>query len=275
MDFEESFAAIAVQQAIKTKQSLLDLENELCTELRPIEDPEVVDSSEADVYKDYMVGSMGGYSAHTEEVDEKEITLWKNKFQYLRLTGQGFDLSGMHLAENSSGIHAVSLKQDNEVTSAVSSSCDDDLGSDSLRVYGKRICPMLTDPFHSIPNEEEIIKQHGILEESICIDRRRLESDASSNCDDDVFSSIDPDKSQQAEVINSLVDIIFPETVALSLRPLIERVVRASRQNNIRFESSTDDCCNNSDNENGDFAAFTCNDDSGWAGDNENFGIYE
>jgi hypothetical protein len=276
MDFEDSVAALTAKEAMKIELALQCLEEKMYVPVEAKQPEEDVIETEHDVYRDYMQSTMVGYSAHTEEVTEEEILLWQRNFFYLQVRGEAMLELDPDFEENTSNaeddlpdgvyFHSMPDSQPREGreesgTSSTTSGGGKDKDFLDLRVGG--VAARLTAPplgsRDRIPSEdnaalkqddheeeeEEVLVIDGQLEETLCIDRRpaaaALSSSSSSNSrveEEDIHTSIEPVSCQQAEVVNSLVDVIFPDIVAFALRPLVASVVRAGREHGVRYQEA-------------------------------------
>lgn len=269
MYFEDSVAALTAKEAVKIELALKALEQQL---FEPVEDvklqPEEVDVSERvsegvgerDVYKDYVHSAMAGYSAHTEEVTDDEARLWQKQFPYIMVRGEAMleldpdyeergsdnedDMEGtsFHSIPNNQGIATSEVKDSGGDMMAIGGGDD----APELRVCGVALSVGIATDENSGENNndegednEEVLYSDGQLEETLFVDVRPPDAKCEKSVDD-IFTSIEPIQCQQAEVINSLVDVIFPDIVNIALKPLIEKVVQAGRDHNIQYCAEED-----------------------------------
>ena len=263
MDFEDSVAALTAKEASKIELALKDLEDLLFIPVPAQEPSVIVETEERDVYRDYMLSAAVGYSAHTEEVAKEEVALWQSQFSYLHVQGEAMlELNPDYEEDNinqreedlslpdGSFFHPMTpanlTHDDNEVKNTA------EKGSDplDLRVSGISIAPLSrcrredgsVSPqkqrlLEEDEEEGEILFAEGQFEETLHVDKGMPSMCPSSDNrnGDEIYTSIEPIHCQQAEVINSLVDVIFPDIVKFALRPFVASVVRAGREHNARF----------------------------------------
>lgn len=275
MDFEDSIAALTAKEAANIELALNDLEDLLFVPLKVDEPEQVTSNIEPDVYKDYMQHAMAGYSAHTEEVTQDEVRLWQMSFSYLQVKGEGMleldpnyedpDDEEANILEGVS-VHAMPRNQDGptlgEVRGGAVIGHEDDMPS--LRVCGSaiKLSPLirssLPDRDDDEEDEGEILYSDGVLEETLHINKRPYQV-AADRCEEGEYSSFEPGQCQQDEVVNSLVDIIFPDIVNFALKPLISRVVQAGAEHNVEYSSKIreDECKQEMENEDGDGILFS------------------
>ena len=257
MDFEDSLAALTQKEAAKIELALNEVEEKLYNPLpeKPIK--EVV-STESDVYKEYMQSALAGYSAHNEDVCDEEVAMWQQNFMYLQVKGNAMlELDSEYEEsvneENDEGVSFVPMpfiQSEVYEGSTLADTSNSDNGN--LRISGFAIsldqnCSSnqnITNDVGNVADKEEILYVDGILEECLLINHEPNESTFMDEAD--IYTSIEPSQCQQAEVINSLVDVIFPDIANLALRPLVTKVIRAGRKHNVQFVLD-DDSQNNSD----------------------------
>lgn len=248
MDFEDSIAELTAKEAMKIEIALKDLEDKLFVPVEIEQPPDAAEEvmTEHDVYRDYVQSSMAGYSAHTEEVTEEEILLWQRNFSYLHVRGEAMlelDPDYIEDEEDHEYFHPMPHEQPGVAQITYPTGQDDD--SFGLRVSGRAI--VIREPPHNPMQEEqgdaeneELLCCDGVWEETLHIDTRPAGS-CSDHSDCDIFASVEPLHSQQAEVVHSLVDVIFPDIAVTSLRPLVEMVVRAGREHGVQYRHGAEE----------------------------------
>jgi len=270
MDFEDSIAALTAKEAAKIELALKDLEDLLFVPAEVNKPEEVTSNIEPDIYRDYVQSAMAGYSAHTEEVTQDEVRLWQKDFSYLQIKGEGmleldpdYEVSGEETCiPEGVSIHVMPHNQEGVVKREVRGGVDGvrhDGDIPDLRVSGSfiEINPRIRPSIPERENEDdegEVLYSDGALEETLHLDMRSIQVTTGLS-EGGEYLSIEPEQCQQAEVVNSLVDIIFPDIVNLSLKPLISKVVQAGREHNVEYstEMSHGGCEHEMENEDGLF----------------------
>jgi hypothetical protein len=219
MDFDESLARLAASEASKTKDLLCQLE---ATLYNPVdENSSRTLQSEDGPYREYS----RGYDAHVESVNAKEILMWQKGFKYIYVVGMG--TSTFPLSENDTDDMPFV-----ETESAPDSRSSESMYVDSInmKVVGSKI------ELNSGCNadvDEEILARDGNLEEYFAYDNSGSLLDSGLD-NESIYDSIDPSKTGQAEVINGLLDAVFPDICA-AMEPLVRRVVATGREHGVCF----------------------------------------
>lgn len=225
MDFDESLARLGADEASKTKHLLRDLELNLYTPANPTPLSEEYRSEPACEYS-------RGYDAHVESVNSKEICLWQHQFHYLGITGVSSTQTTYPAPENFDEISNIGEEESNSTKDRPCPNVDDDFTR--MKIIGKKL-DIQSLPLPEDGDEGETFASDGVLEEYFAYDNSgNMIPVSTDNGSSDMFSSIDPSESGQAEVINGLLDAIFPDLCA-ALEPLVHRVVSVGRKHGVSY----------------------------------------
>jgi hypothetical protein len=275
-----SFADIGRSQARKTQELLNDLEKQLYSPEKTVEESgatineDDADGDEANNAKAKYCSF--GYDAHTDSVSPDEIKIWKRSFAYLRVGG---DSSTTEIAKSSSG-RAEEDGEGSDQTTGVeyvpapdnTSICDDkktesgkgeipsgqheDLSSALMITAATMSYRSSSSTPSTIMQEsnaaEEILYADGILEEPMCVDSSGTlpeRKGASAHCD----SIPTPSETIQSELVSRVFDIVWPEVVK-KLNPLVRKVVQKSRETGLAYEPQQSETNDRDDEEDGGFA---------------------
>ena len=275
-DGEDSFGGgmdlLNQREVDKTALALSQLEEKLYGGVSTVQEDEA-----PEVEDEYRRFEAAGYSAHTDSVEAREIQDWQRAFPYLRVEGKSLTSKRQGPFDGSSddieGVQVVPMPADTSTRMDLQPPLDDHPLQEggSLAVVGSR-CPI--SRVTRVPNdseegasecqgeEEEIFAQHGILEELLLVDSRPSQHPESAPAPASALApvpALDPDHAhtqsqnkdfaaiissdpvsphlaRRAEVVSILADAVWPDLVA-ELRPLVQRVVRASRAVGLQYPS--------------------------------------
>lgn len=240
---EMTFAALEKAEAEKFTSSLLEIDKRLYTSIGS--DSQVDKTvSDGDCFPKYY---SEGYDANYEGVEDVELIQWqRGAFQYLRCEGKAMMLPTVTKKDNmcTKPTHTQDISVDNDQHYIDELGClpraDD--GIQNLAVIGKA----MSIPKILIPNErnstieaakdendeEEIIAQHGILQEyvdysGVCV---AAADDGSSESD-----TLNPPESNREEIVSSMMDAVWPDVVK-AMKPFIYKVLVTAKENNIPYE---------------------------------------
>ena len=247
-DIERS-AAKGLEQALSKVEDALNEEQLVKMEAasEPGQGPEVIDM---DPYRRFGENM---YEAHVDRVEEKEIRQWQSAFPYYRVTGSGFNSQllggeqefdeGVVMIPSPNMGDAMNVvapspppkemlrgnsqySRPNTTIKTPKKSCGD------LIVIGKQY------EIHTIAIEDDgegVDEQQGALEEILALDcsGEDITADSSSSSSKDI--PISPNACHREEVVAALTEAVWPECVE-AMRPLIQRVIRVSRENNVMYE---------------------------------------
>ena len=203
------------------------------------------------------------YEAHTDTVKPGELRDWQDSFAYLRINGtrasennennEAEEITEQHLQDFFST--PSTLKEDKnsnqneplpmrDSTAEPPSLASEGLPAGDILIKGCKVAlatrlPEEDRDFSTTSNGgdacEEIIASHGVLEE--ILDQRYPDKygDLSEKGDSSVDqgntnTALEPIASQQQEVLDILVDAVWPDIVHKQLEPLIRQLVLESRQ---------------------------------------------
>jgi hypothetical protein len=226
--------------------------------------PEVAD------YEEFRRFDANMYDAHTDIVEEKEILQWQSAFPFIRVEGTQYSSAQHGLINNDFGDGVVlvsphgdcsqmnlaspvppsagdvqSLERFPRTFFSTPSSRKNVDGDINFMVTGKK-CALHMPPPAVDHEEEEVDLVEGELEEDIALDRgaepTQVVSDTESREREtpyDVDKVISPYLCRKEEVLSILCDAVWPECVD-TLRPLVERVVKVSRENDVSYYHNDD-----------------------------------
>jgi hypothetical protein len=229
--FEESIAALNIDESKKTENAFSDIVSTLYNGME-------LDTSNNNNPEQSFRGGYFGYDAHSADVKNSELELWRKNFKYINVVGVNV------LPQDNSNNNLTSFNPIYDDTSRYNSmNIFNASHSDNtlLAVVGTA-AKLHPQPYILASDNQEIFEQNGILEEIIAIDISNDEeiglSTDSAYCD----SSLEPSQVHHMEVMNSLFDVIWSNVVE-KLHPLVEQVVEIGTTHNITIdlnESNTD-----------------------------------
>ena len=232
-----SFENIGKMEAAKTLLALHDIEEQLAANGVPSK----VDASitplgsitgQGSPFEHYRRVESNGYDAHTESVDEREVSSWKSAFSYLSLKGERLIASGTPGVSKGTDEcffpTPIDFKSGN-----LASSCSIHNGNiiqDLVIVGQKCYVPEV------IKLSSDVDISQGTLEEFIAVHSGVT---AANSDDSDTFDGdeISPCSSKRAEIVSLLLDALWPEVVEV-LKPLVRRVVEVSRAEGLQYTTS-------------------------------------
>ena len=250
----ERSAAKGLEQALSKVEDALNEEPSVKVEAagESGQGPEVTDM---DPYRRFGENM---YEAHVDRVEEKEIRQWQSAFPYYRVTGSG--VNSQHIGgeqEFDEGIVMIPRPNVGDAMNVVAPSPPPkemlrgnsqysrpnatlktpEKSFSNLVVIGKQY------EIHTIAIEEEgegVDEQQGALEEILALDCSGEDITADSSSSNSSSSNskdipISPNACHREEVVAALTEAVWPECVE-AMRPLIQRVVRVSRENNVVYE---------------------------------------
>ena len=225
MDFDESLAALASEEALKTEKLLLNLALSLYT---PVDTNKVLEPSGDFPLREYS----RGYDAHVESVDSKELLIWQKNFTYLHVTGSAISSPHLITGSNCAQVLCIDSNNDDPETLGDYVSTQDVV---NMKVVGKQ---MTIYSRNAHDDDEEILAQDGVLEEYCAFDMSgsSLPEDLEEEVGEDVC--VEPSMSLHKEVVDGLLDAVLPDLCA-ALEPLVRRTVHAGRESGVEYSAET------------------------------------
>jgi hypothetical protein len=242
------------------------------------EKPEVAVIGDGDMpgmpdYEEFRRFDANMYDAHTDIVEEKEILQWQSAFPFIRVEGTHYSSAQHDLTDNDFGDGVVLVSHHGDASqmnlaSPVPPSAGDAQslerfsrtffstpnsrknadGDVNFMVTGTKCALHMPSPAvdHEEEEEEEVDLVEGELEEDIALDRGAEPTPATSDTESreretpyDADKVISPYLCRKEEVLSILCDAVWPECVD-TLRPLVERVVKVSRETGVSYYRNDD-----------------------------------
>ena len=228
-----SFAALEKVEAERFSKMLQNLDDKMYSEVLPSTESQPNDNSKTRNYYSE------GYDANYETIGTDEIKQWQqSSFSFLRATGENI-WNGIGKDKELQYDHEEQQELNND---HYFESLDDilpgkQLNMENLQITGHAVIFHPTigtggNDFKSTNEEdevEEVFASHGILEDYITYNG---EDSLHEICE--VNELVSPSSSMREEVIESMLDAIWPELVS-SMKPLIREVLLAAKEHNIPY----------------------------------------